>query len=69
MEGRMAATSPHSTNRLSPYVLTSTPQIVPSTPLSLTVRFDHRFLISLGISFPPFASSPKTHKLVKLLRL
>ena len=65
MEGRMVATFPHSTNRLSTYVLTSTPQIVSSPHLSLTVRFDHRFLKSLGISFSPFASSPKTHKLVE----
>ena len=62
MEGRMAATSPHSTGRLSTYVLTSTPQIVSSPHLSLTVRFDHRFLLSLRIYFPPFASSLKTHK-------
>ena len=55
MEGRMAATFPHSTSRLSTYVLTSTPQIMSSPHLSLTVRFDHRFLKFLGIFFSPFA--------------
>ena len=69
MEGRMSATSPHSTSRLFTYVTTPTPQIVSSPLLSLTVRFDHRFLKSSGISFPPFASSPKTHKLVRPLSL
>ena len=69
MEGRMAATATHTTSRLSTYILTSTLQIVSSPHLSLTVRFDHRFLKSLGISFSPFASSPKTHKLVKPISL
>ena len=69
MECRMTATSPHITNRLSTYVQTSSPQIVSSPHPSLTVRFDHCFLKSLGILFSPYASSPKTHKLVKPINL
>ena len=47
MEGRMAATSTHTTNRLSTYVLTSTLQIVSSSHLSLTVRLNHYFWITV----------------------
>ena len=59
MEGRMAATFPHSTSRLSTYVLTSTPQIVSSPHLSLTVRFDHRLLKFLGIFLLAFCVIPE----------
>ena len=63
MEGRMAATSPHSTSRLSTYVLTSTPQIVSSAHLSLTVRFDHRFLKFLGVFFLAFCIIPENSQI------
>ena len=55
----MAATSPHTTSRLFTYVLTSPPSnsvlIIPLPDCEVRPVF----LISLGVSFSPFASPPK----------
>ena len=59
MEGTMAATSPHTTCRLSTYVLTSLPQIVSSSYLFVTARFDYCFSQIFGALFLAFCITPK----------